>query len=146
MHLKDFYQTMCTSHCPWCGHDIYALDWGVIKPQAMVGAEATCHHGALGRWMCKFPGMTVKSQNSVTIHVTFIFISNKKTRATIMLPYIHFKQQTNIFTMVVPLPIQRTGPGKFALPTPWNLCGRGWTRAVWWGFIQKCLPAKKLIN
>jgi hypothetical protein len=38
--LRDFDQTKCICHCPWCGHDTYALGWGVIKPQAMVGAYA----------------------------------------------------------------------------------------------------------
>jgi hypothetical protein len=38
-------QTKRMCHCPWFGDDAYALGWGVIKPQAMVGAKATPHHG-----------------------------------------------------------------------------------------------------
>ena len=37
-----------TSHHPWCGDDAYALGWGVIKPQAMVGAKAALGHGDMG--------------------------------------------------------------------------------------------------
>ncbi len=48
MRLKDFSKTKRTCHHPWCGDDAYALDWGVIKPQAMVGAKATRHHGDTG--------------------------------------------------------------------------------------------------
>jgi len=29
----------------WCGDDAYALGRGIIKPQAMVGAEAARGHG-----------------------------------------------------------------------------------------------------
>jgi hypothetical protein len=48
--LKDFGETKCTSHHPWCGdYDYaYALGWGVIKPQAMVGAKAALGHGDTG--------------------------------------------------------------------------------------------------
>jgi hypothetical protein len=38
-------QTKCTCLCPWCGDDAYALGWGVLTPQAMVGAKAAPHHG-----------------------------------------------------------------------------------------------------
>jgi hypothetical protein len=30
---------------PWCGDDAYALGWGVLTTQAMVGAKAAPHHG-----------------------------------------------------------------------------------------------------
>jgi hypothetical protein len=43
VRLKDFDQTKRIHHRPWCGHDTYALDWGVIKPKAMVGAKAARH-------------------------------------------------------------------------------------------------------
>ncbi len=50
MRLKDFDETKCTSHHPWCGDDTYAyaLGRGVIKPQAMVGAKAALGHGDTG--------------------------------------------------------------------------------------------------
>jgi hypothetical protein len=38
-------QTKRKRHCPWCGDNAYALGWGIIKQQAMVGANATPHHG-----------------------------------------------------------------------------------------------------
>ena len=40
MRLKDINKTKRTHHRPWCGDDASALGWGVIKPQAMVGAKA----------------------------------------------------------------------------------------------------------
>jgi hypothetical protein len=48
MRLKDFDQIKRICQGPWCEHDAYALSWGVIKPQAMVGAKATRHHGDTG--------------------------------------------------------------------------------------------------
>jgi hypothetical protein len=48
LRLKDFDETKCTSHHPWCGDDAYALGRGVIKPQAMLGAKATLGHGDTG--------------------------------------------------------------------------------------------------
>ncbi len=48
MRLKDLSKTKRTRHRPWCGDDAYALGWGVIKKQAMVGALATRHHGDTG--------------------------------------------------------------------------------------------------
>jgi hypothetical protein len=48
MRLKDFNETKCTSHHPWCGGDAYGLGWGVIKPQAMVGAKTALGHGDTG--------------------------------------------------------------------------------------------------
>jgi hypothetical protein len=45
MRLKDINKTKHTHHCPWFGDDVYMLGWGVIKPQAMVGAKAAHHHG-----------------------------------------------------------------------------------------------------
>jgi hypothetical protein len=45
MRLMDFNKNKRTRHHPWCDHDIYVLGWGLIKPQAMVGAKAACHHG-----------------------------------------------------------------------------------------------------
>jgi hypothetical protein len=29
-------------------YDTYALGWGIIKPQALVGAKAACYHGDTG--------------------------------------------------------------------------------------------------
>ena len=51
---KDFDETKCTSHHPWCGDDTYALGRGVIKPQAMVGAKAALGHGDTGvpQYLC----------------------------------------------------------------------------------------------
>ena len=43
--MKDIDETKRTHHRPWCGDDAYALGWGVIKPQAMVGAKAALRHG-----------------------------------------------------------------------------------------------------
>ena len=34
-----------TRLCPWCGDDTYALGWGILKTQAMVGAKAAPHYG-----------------------------------------------------------------------------------------------------
>ncbi len=48
LRLKDFDETKCTSHHLRCGDDTYALGWGVIKPQAMVGAKAALGHGDTG--------------------------------------------------------------------------------------------------
>ncbi len=48
MRLKDFSETKRTRHRTWCGDEAYALGWGVIKPQAMVGAKAARHHGDTG--------------------------------------------------------------------------------------------------
>ncbi len=45
MRLKDIDETKRTHHRPWCGDDAYVLGWGVIKPQAMVGAKAALCHG-----------------------------------------------------------------------------------------------------
>ena len=45
MRLKDINKTKHTHHRPWCGDDASALGWGIIKPQAMVGAKTACHHG-----------------------------------------------------------------------------------------------------
>jgi hypothetical protein len=38
-------QTNCTGLCPWYGDDAYALGWGILTTQAMVGAKTTPHHG-----------------------------------------------------------------------------------------------------
>jgi hypothetical protein len=38
-------QTKRTRLCPWCRDDAYALGWGVLTTQAMVGAKAALHHG-----------------------------------------------------------------------------------------------------
>jgi hypothetical protein len=38
-------QTKHIRLCPWCGDDAYALGWGVLTIQAMVGAKATLRHG-----------------------------------------------------------------------------------------------------
>jgi hypothetical protein len=48
VRLKDFSKTKRTRHRSWCGDDAYVLDWGIIKPHAMVGAKAACHHGDTG--------------------------------------------------------------------------------------------------
>jgi hypothetical protein len=55
MCLKDFDQTKRIHHRPWCEHDAYALSWVIIKPQAMVEAKATHHHGDTG--LPQFCGM-----------------------------------------------------------------------------------------
>ncbi len=39
-------QTKRTRFCPWCGDDAYALSWGVLTTQAMVGAKAAPRHGS----------------------------------------------------------------------------------------------------
>ncbi len=39
-------QTKCTHIRPWCGDDAYALGWGVLTTQAMVGAKAALRHGS----------------------------------------------------------------------------------------------------
>ena len=44
MRLKDIGETKRTYQRPWCGDDAYVLGWGVIKPQAMVGAKAARRH------------------------------------------------------------------------------------------------------
>ncbi len=41
--------------------------------------------------------------------------------------------------------MQRHGNGKSAHPTPGSLCGRGWPRAVFEGFIKFGWPTKKKI-
>jgi hypothetical protein len=38
-------QTKRMRLCPWCGDDAYALGWGVLTTQAMVGAKAALRHG-----------------------------------------------------------------------------------------------------
>jgi hypothetical protein len=38
-------QTKRTHLCPWYGDDTYALGWGVLTTQAMVGAKAAPRHG-----------------------------------------------------------------------------------------------------
>jgi hypothetical protein len=38
-------QTKRTRHCPQCGGDVYALTWGILTAQTMVGAKAAPHHG-----------------------------------------------------------------------------------------------------
>ena len=38
-------QTKRKRHHPWCGDDAYALGWGVLASQAMVGAVAARPHG-----------------------------------------------------------------------------------------------------
>jgi hypothetical protein len=38
-------QTKRMCHCPQCWGDGYALGWGVLTPQAMVGAKAAQRHG-----------------------------------------------------------------------------------------------------
>jgi len=48
VRLKDFDKTKHMSHHPWYGDDAYAVGWGLIKPQAMVGARAACGHGDKG--------------------------------------------------------------------------------------------------
>jgi hypothetical protein len=48
MCLKDFNKANHTCHLPWCGDDISALGWGIIKPQAIVGKKAAHHHGDTG--------------------------------------------------------------------------------------------------
>ncbi len=54
------------------------------------------------------------------------------------------KQPTNTFTMALPsLILQLTGPGKSAIPTPGSLCGRGWTRAVWWVLFNNVYRPRK---
>ena len=45
MRLKVIVKTKRMNHHPWCGDDAITLGWGVIKPQAMVGAKAACRHG-----------------------------------------------------------------------------------------------------
>jgi hypothetical protein len=42
---------------------------------------------------------------------------------------------TNTTTVVVPFAITAAGPDESALPTPGYLCGRGWSRVVFKGFI-----------
>ncbi len=40
---------MCIGHeHPWCGDDVYALGWGILTPQTMVGAKAAHRHGDMG--------------------------------------------------------------------------------------------------
>jgi len=48
VRLKDFDKIKHIRHHPWCGDDAYALRWGVIMPQAMVGAKATRGHDDMG--------------------------------------------------------------------------------------------------
>ncbi len=38
-------QTKRSHHPPGCGGDDDVLTWGVLMPQAMVGAKAALHHG-----------------------------------------------------------------------------------------------------
>jgi hypothetical protein len=45
VRLKEISKTKRTHHRPWYGDDAYVLGWGVIKPQAMVGAKAARCHG-----------------------------------------------------------------------------------------------------
>jgi hypothetical protein len=46
-------QTKRTCLRPWCGDDAYALSWGILTTQAMVGAKATPRHGS-GKKQKKF--------------------------------------------------------------------------------------------
>jgi hypothetical protein len=46
MSLTDSNQTNRIRHYPWCGHDAYALGWGVVMPQAMIRAKAAERNGS----------------------------------------------------------------------------------------------------
>jgi hypothetical protein len=43
--LEGFQQNQALASLSICGDEAYTLGWGLIKPQAIVGAKAARHHG-----------------------------------------------------------------------------------------------------